>query len=116
MGHCNTIHLPNLATTDPAELAAIVTVALKAHESSEGKGGEVKVRGGVNVCGSRNVVVMRGAVGTAGMKEDVDTETFKGAAASGTEKGLEEGQVVARRKRKADEVGFVMVSDTWQRS
>ncbi|KAL9122871.1 MAG: hypothetical protein Q9187_000582 [Circinaria calcarea] len=111
IGHCNTIHFPNLATTDPAKLAAVVTVALKAHESSEGKGGGVKVQGGLNVCGSRNVVVMGGAVGRAGMKKDVDTETSKGAAAGGTEKGPEEGQAVFRRKRKADEAESVQAPE-----
>lgn len=112
MGHCNTLHLPHLATTDPAKLAAMVTLALNGHESSEGRGVEVRVQAGINVCGSKNVIVMGGAVGKAGMKKNVDCDTSGGAAATDDARNsLEEGQPVVGRKRKNDEVSFVMVCD-----
>ena len=71
----------------------------------------MKVQGGVNICGSRNVIFMSGAVGKAGTERKLDCDTSEGAVAGNVKSGSEEGRLVAGRKRKNDEVSSVVVWD-----
>ena len=82
----------------------MITLALRNNPQAQGRPVDIKVNDGVNVCGSKNTIVLAADTGAA--SKGLSRETEESATeVTGTDPKVVKEEVVVGMKRKAEDVG-----------